>query len=89
MPDEKEGLPLHDAEFAYQSTFHWKPLVNGYSGTSPRSYIELLRGVRTFPSDEALHALRAAGVNYVTGHESGYGASRTARRSSTPFASGC
>jgi hypothetical protein len=47
MPDEQQ-LPLHDPEFAYHSTFHWQPLVNGYSGNVPQSYFDLLRSVRRF-----------------------------------------
>ena len=31
-----DSLPFHDARYLYTSTFHWKTLVNGYSGTSRR-----------------------------------------------------
>jgi hypothetical protein len=73
MPEE-HALPLHDAEFAYASTFHWHPLVNGYSGNVPASYVELLRAVHPFPSDRALERLRGAGVRYITVHEQLFGA---------------
>lgn len=72
MPREHE-LPGHDAEFAYRSTFHWRPLVNGYSGNVPASYIDLLRAVASFPSDRALERLRAAGVRYIVVHERLFG----------------
>ena len=68
MPDE-HGLPLHDAEFMYRSTFHWHPLVNGYSGNVPASYVDVLRAVRTFPSFTALERLHQAGVRYIVVHE--------------------
>ncbi len=32
------GLPSLDARYEYLSTFHWSPLLNGYSGYRPRSY---------------------------------------------------
>jgi hypothetical protein len=73
MPEE-HALPLHDAEFAYASTFHWHPLINGYSGNVPASYVELLRAVHPFPSDRALERLRGAGVRYITVHEQFLGA---------------
>ena len=68
VPDE-HALPGHDAEFMYQSTFHWKPLVNGYSGNVPASYVQLLRGLRELPADGAVQQLRRAGVTYVVVHE--------------------
>ena len=39
------------------STRHWKPLLNGYAGVEPASYVELREAARTFPS-----RARAAGV---------------------------
>jgi hypothetical protein len=72
-------VPLHEAVFAYSSTFHWHPLVNGYSGNHPASYLRLLRDVDDFPSPAALQALRAAGVTYVVVHGRYYDAGRFAQ----------
>jgi hypothetical protein len=72
VPDE-HALPGHDAEFTYNSTFHWRPIVNGYSGNVPASYVDVLRDMRTFPSDEAIGRLRRIGVRYVVVHERFYG----------------
>lgn len=72
MPDE-HSLPGHDPEFAYQSTFHWRPLVNGYSGNVPPSYVDLLRAMRSFPGDRAIERLRAADVRYIVVHERLFG----------------
>jgi hypothetical protein len=66
-------LPGHDLESAYQSTFHWRPIVNGYSGNAPRSYVDLIRNLDRFPSPDGLAALRRAGVRYVVVHERWYG----------------
>lgn len=71
LPDE-HALPGHDAEFMYQSTFHWRPIVNGYSGNVPWSYVDVLREMRSFPSDRAMSLLRRIGVRYVVVHERFY-----------------
>jgi hypothetical protein len=57
----------------YRSTFHWKPLINGYSGFYPVSYQELWTALASFPSDAAVAALRARGVSYLILHEREYG----------------
>jgi hypothetical protein len=57
----------------YRSTFHWKPLVNGYSGFYPTSYQDLWTELESFPSDEAFDALRRRGVTYVIVHEREFG----------------
>jgi hypothetical protein len=80
MPDE-HGLPLHDAEFEYASTFHWHSLVNGYSGNVPASYIDTLRQVHPFPHERGMQRLRSLGVRYVVVHERLFG--RDAYRSAT------
>jgi hypothetical protein len=71
MPDPKSP-PHHDPRFAYMSTFHWKPLINGYSGFYPPSYEQRLRALETFPDARALDTLRQAGVRYVIVHDDGY-----------------
>jgi hypothetical protein len=70
------NAPFMDPEFMYQSTFHWHPLVNGYSGNVPDSYVDVMRRMRTFPSDAEIERLRAAGVRYIIVHERYYGPSR-------------
>jgi hypothetical protein len=61
-----------DTRYEYFSVFHWHRLVNGNSGFSPPSYLELIVRVRDFPSDAALRYLRARGVQYVAIHR-GFG----------------
>jgi hypothetical protein len=63
-----DGLPGPDARYTYMSTFHWKPLVNGYSGYYPPTYLQRLRDMRSFPDAESLDDLRRAGVKYVVYH---------------------
>ena len=38
-----------DVEYMYRSTRHWQPLLNGYSGNYPNSYIGLLYDMRVVP----------------------------------------
>jgi hypothetical protein len=54
------------------STFHWKPLLNGYSGYYPRSYLRRLDALERFPDARAIGRLRNEGVAYVVVHAGGY-----------------
>lgn len=67
MPQLNE-LSGHEPRFEYMSTYHWMPLVNGYSGYYPDSYINRLERLRKMPDDSALETLVAAGVRYVVIH---------------------
>jgi hypothetical protein len=67
-----DALPGRDPEYAYLSTFHWFPLVNGYSGVYPASYLARIEGLRTFPDDRSIDRLRRDGVRYVIVHASAY-----------------
>jgi hypothetical protein len=65
LPD---ALPGPEPRYMYMSTFHWKPLVNGYSGYYPPSYLRQLARLRSFPDDSSLGALQRTGVTYVIIH---------------------
>ena len=67
-----DGLPGQDPKYAYLSMFHWKPIVNGYSGFYPPTYLRRLQDLRGFPDPFSLRALRRDGVRYVVVHETGY-----------------
>jgi len=69
---QPDTLPGHDAEFAYMSTFHWFPLVNGYSGTYPPSYIGRIDRLRDFPDAASIDQLRRDAVRYVIVHSYHY-----------------
>ena len=72
MPSTKSPPPRHDPRFAYMSTFHWMPLVNGYSGFFPASYMERLDKVARFPDVRSVEELKREGVRYVIVHSDGY-----------------
>jgi hypothetical protein len=61
-----------DATYMYYSTFHWRPLLNGYSGFTPPSYRELLERMEAFPSTDTTTYLRVRGVKYLLVHEAFY-----------------
>jgi hypothetical protein len=67
-----EALPGYDPDYSYMSTFHWFPLVNGYSGMFPPSYLARLERLRRFPDETSLRQLRADNVRYVVLHVRGY-----------------
>ena len=48
-----------------QSLEHRRPIVNGYSGQRPSFYGPLIDALNTFPSGDALLALRDSGVRFV------------------------
>jgi hypothetical protein len=67
-----DTLPGQEARYAYMSTFHWMPLLNGYSGYYPVSYFTLLNDVRNFPNGTAIPGLRRRGARYLIVHTSLY-----------------
>jgi hypothetical protein len=69
VPHEIVGA---EPEHAYMSTFHWKPLVNGYSGYSPGSYVGRLWRLQNFPDDRSFAQLRYDGVRYLIVHPHHY-----------------
>ena len=67
-----DALPGPDPEYSYLSSFHWFPLVNGYSGVYPPSYLERLRALRSFPDEPSMAQLRRDGVRYIVLHGFSY-----------------
>jgi hypothetical protein len=66
-------LPSPRAVFAngaymLNSTRHWRPMLNGYSGFVPGSYREHAAQLAAFPDAAAIEALRQAGVTHVFVH---------------------
>ncbi len=58
-----ENLP-----YMYFSIWHWRPMVNGYSGFIPASYAALLEGTSGFPAPPALQYLARIGVTHIALH---------------------
>lgn len=59
---------LHDGVYMFNSTYHWQPLVNGYSGFFPDSFIELIEVMKTFPDTDAIDYLKKRRVDLIVIH---------------------
>lgn len=69
-------MPMYDrraifgnAPYLLNSTRHWRPLVNGYSGFMPARYVRVWSELRTFPDYDALEALHRRGITHVVIHQ--------------------
>jgi hypothetical protein len=67
-----EALPGPDARYVYFSTFHWHPLLNGYSGFFPASYVDRADSLREFPDDRSVLRLKRDGARYLLLHVGQY-----------------
>jgi hypothetical protein len=55
------------AHYMFYSTYHWQPLINGYSDHYPADYLGMLDEIAMFPSDRrSFGHLRSRDVKYVT-----------------------
>jgi hypothetical protein len=60
---------FRQAAYLLHAMQHWRPMVNGYSGLVPASYIQHSRELAGFPDEDALSALRRLGVTHVFVHD--------------------
>jgi hypothetical protein len=60
---------MRDVRYMYRSTLHWRPMLNGYSGHYPESYVKLLYTMRDFPYTPALLDLRRRGATVLILHD--------------------
>jgi hypothetical protein len=61
-------------EYMLPSTFHWQPLVNGYSDHWPAEYTADAQALATFPSGEAFEVIRQRQVRWLVVHFNQYSA---------------
>ena len=68
------GEIFHEARAMFDSTFHWRRLVNGYSSWTPAEHTQVAAAARDplRRAPEALAALRMAGATHVVVHEAGW-----------------
>ena len=59
---------FENAEYVLNSTAHWQPLMNGYSGYTPASYVTFADAFWYFPEEWAIQAMKDAGVTHVVVH---------------------
>ena len=72
-------LPAYDrrawagnAPYMFNSTSHWKPLVNGYSGFMPASYARLRAALEGFPGQQALETMHHQAITHAVVHEAAF-----------------
>jgi hypothetical protein len=68
------GEVAFEVRYMYYSTFHWRRLVNGYSGGGPEAYglhAERLKEILTEP-EQAWQAILATRATHVLVHEGSY-----------------
>ena len=81
LPFYEPRLFFGNAVYMLNSTRHWRPMLNGYSGFRPASYDETYSAIQGFPDDASLVALHQRGVTYVVVHTGQLDASRVAAMS--------
>jgi hypothetical protein len=64
---------LRNAPYVLNSTAHWKPIVNGYSGFVPSRYAAVADALRGFPDDRSRDELQRLGISHVVVHLDAYG----------------
>jgi hypothetical protein len=64
--ETQRPLVANELPYMYFSIWHWRPMVNGYSGFIPEAHAALVEVVRGFPDPASIVALRMHGVTHVT-----------------------
>jgi len=52
-----------DSKYMYYSTYHWKKIINGYSGFLPNNYTETMDIIMHFPSNDSIYLLKILELN--------------------------
>jgi hypothetical protein len=68
LPVRGEGLVREETLDMYFSTFHWKPIIHGYTAYPPALTRLLRRLAAQFPSEASLQAFSRVGVDTVIVH---------------------
>jgi hypothetical protein len=59
---------IADGIYMYNSTWHWQPIVNGYSGFFPDTFYELAEHMASFPDEASIAYLKSRGVDLIVVH---------------------
>jgi hypothetical protein len=69
LPFWSDRLAYHrHAEYMLGSTYHWQPLINGYSDHIPQDFRDAALPLSGFPSAEAFRILEQRHARYVVAH---------------------
>jgi hypothetical protein len=64
--DALHSIP--DGVYMFNSTWHWQPIVNGYSGFFPKTFIDLAEHTASFPDERSIAYLKQRGVDLLVIH---------------------
>lgn len=67
----RSDFPQH-AQYMLSSTYHWQPLINGYSDHIPEDFRRIVLTLSSFPSMDGFKILKERRVRYVVFHPKGY-----------------
>ena len=56
------------ALYMYYSTYHWQPLINGYSDYIPQDFRDMVVPISSFPNSESFAILKRLRAHYVVFH---------------------
>ena len=73
MPFYPPHAVFENAEYVVNSTAHWRPLMNGYSGYTPATYVDVASLMWYFPDARAFPPMKANGVTHVMVHPRRWG----------------
>lgn len=59
-----------DGVYMFRSTEHWQPMLNGYSGFFPPSFIDLTERAKGFPDEASIAYLKTRDVDLIVVHGS-------------------
>jgi len=68
LPYAEKGVGLTECFRVYYSAYHWKNMVNGYSGYFPQIYNELCRRWKELSVAQNIADLQTLGVNLIIVH---------------------
>ena len=64
---------FQNGEYVYNSTAHWRPVMNGYSGYTPASYRRRAASFWFFPENWAVDAIKSEGATHLMVHLERFG----------------
>jgi hypothetical protein len=73
MPFYPPHAVFENAEYVVNSTAHWRPLMNGYSGYTPVTYVDAASLMWYFPDARAFPPMNANGVTHIMVHPHRWG----------------
>jgi hypothetical protein len=73
MPFYLPHAVFENAEYVVNSTAHWRPLLNGYSGYTPATYVDVAPLLWYFPDARAFPPMNASGVTHIMVHPHRWG----------------